>query len=181
MRAILFLLPLLSRHYLVQLLLRSRASRCLVDKRKAGDVIYLNFSKTFGTISHDILPEKLAAHSLDSVDLLEGGDNPKKDLDRLELLAEMIGLRFNNTKFFVLHFDHNNPRQCHSATERLESDPAEMDLGMVVDSQMDFHAIPTGPITGHQREWISVCPSASPCEEDHDEVCNEKDIEALLV
>ncbi|GAB0175572.1 mitochondrial enolase superfamily member 1 [Grus japonensis] len=37
----------------------------LVDEGKAVDVVYLDFSKAFDTISHSILLEKLAAHSLD--------------------------------------------------------------------------------------------------------------------
>ena len=37
----------------------------LVDEGKAVDVVYLDFSKAFDTISHSILQEKLAAHGLD--------------------------------------------------------------------------------------------------------------------
>ena len=37
----------------------------LVDEGKAVDVVYLDFSKAFDTVSHSILVEKLAAHSLD--------------------------------------------------------------------------------------------------------------------
>jgi len=37
----------------------------LVDEGKAVDVVYLDFSKTFDTVPHRILLEKLAAHGLD--------------------------------------------------------------------------------------------------------------------
>jgi len=36
-----------------------------VDEGKAVDAVYLDFSKAFGTATHNILMEKLAAHGLD--------------------------------------------------------------------------------------------------------------------
>ena len=43
---------------------------CLVDEGKAVDVVYLDFSKAFDTVSRSILPGKLAACGLDRYTLL---------------------------------------------------------------------------------------------------------------
>lgn len=37
---------------------------CLVDEKKSVDVVYLEFSKAIGTVSHIIRLEKLAARCL---------------------------------------------------------------------------------------------------------------------
>ena len=37
----------------------------LVDEGQAVNVVYLDFSKAFSTVPHNILVEKLAAHGLD--------------------------------------------------------------------------------------------------------------------
>lgn len=42
----------------------------LVDERKAGDVVYLDFRKAFDTVSQSILLGKLAARGLDRYTLL---------------------------------------------------------------------------------------------------------------
>ena len=41
----------------------------LVDEGQAVDAVYLDFSKAFGTVPHNILVERLAAHGLDGCTL----------------------------------------------------------------------------------------------------------------
>ena len=55
----------------------------LVDEGQAVDVVYLDFSKAFDTVPHNILVEKLAAHGLNGCTLpplyeaLAGWPGPK--------------------------------------------------------------------------------------------------------
>jgi len=73
-----------------------------------------------------------------AVESLEEQEALLRDLHRLEHWIMTKGVKFNKTKFWILHLGCNNDGHKYKLGEEwLESSFAERDLGVVVDSRLN--------------------------------------------
>ncbi|KAJ7419077.1 rna-directed dna polymerase from mobile element jockey-like [Willisornis vidua] len=72
-------------------------------------------------------------------DMLKGRDAIQKDLDRLKRWACINLMKFSKAQYKVLHLDQGNPMHKYLlGGERMENDPEEKDLGVLVDKKLNM-------------------------------------------
>ncbi|KAF7239217.1 RNA-directed DNA polymerase from mobile element jockey [Varanus komodoensis] len=122
-----------------------------LDGGDAVDVVYLDFSKGFDKVPHDILVEKLRSFGIHQSTVRRGEHSGavatteeqvlqiQKDLDRLWKWAGDNRMAFNVDKCKVLHLGHRN--SCHKyrlGDKWLESSTCERDLRVLVDCRLNM-------------------------------------------
>ena len=89
-----------------------------------------------------VLEQQKSADDTDqwlAVNTPEGQDVILRDLDRLEEWTQMNIMRFNKSRYKILHLDQCNPQyQYKLGDERIEHSSNEKDLGVLLDGKLDM-------------------------------------------
>ncbi|TRZ09454.1 hypothetical protein HGM15179_017652 [Zosterops borbonicus] len=117
-----------------------------MNEERAVDIVYLNFSKAFDTISLNILIDKLRKCGLDEqCELGAVANTPgdwaalQKGLGRVERWAERNCVKFNKGKCRVLHLGKNNPGHHNRlGADQLGSSSVGKDLRALVDINLSM-------------------------------------------